>query len=135
MPLDGRNAWPSIVEGKPSAHDAILLNTTPTSGAIRLGDWKLVLNGGAVDSDDGDAASAADAVKKKAAKKKSAENSVELFDLAKDPYEKTNLAAANPAKVAEFRARYDSFAAQAVPPKSQPRAPGYQTPKVWGEKD
>ena len=27
------------------AHDQILLNTTPQGGAIRVGDWKLVLNG------------------------------------------------------------------------------------------
>src|SRR4051794_11089559 len=45
LPLDGRDAWPAIVEGAKSPHDEILLNATPTSGALRVGDWKLVLNG------------------------------------------------------------------------------------------
>ena len=45
LPLDGRDAWPTIADGKPSPHDEILLNTTPANGGIRVGDWKLVLNG------------------------------------------------------------------------------------------
>src|SRR5262249_3839690 len=75
LPLDGRDAWATIAEGKPSPHDAILLNATPRNGAVRVGDWKLVLNGhrGAEGGADG------------------AER-VELFNLADDLGEKTNLA-------------------------------------------
>lgn len=133
LPLDGRDAWAAIAAGAPSPHDAILLNTTPTSGAIRMGDWKLVLNGSANDSED--AENPAPSAAKKSKKKKSAEESVELFNLAQDPYEKTNLAATQPAKVAELRARYATFAAQAVAPKVQPRDPAFQVPKIWGEKN
>jgi arylsulfatase A-like enzyme len=133
LPLDGRDAWAAIAAGAPSPHDAILLNTTLTSGAIRMGDWKLVLNGSANDSED--AENPAPSAAKKSKKKKSADESVELFNLAQDPYEKTNLAATQPAKVAELRARYATFAAQAVAPKVQPRDPAFQVPKIWGEKN
>ena len=37
--------------------------------------------------------------------------------------------------VKELRARYDAYAKQAVPPRSRPKAAGFQSPKVWGEKD
>ena len=133
LPLDGRDAWAAIAAGAPSPHDAILLNTTPTSGAIRMGEWKLVLNGSANDSED--AENPTPTAAKKSKKKKSADESVELFNLARDPYEKTNLAATQPAKVAELRARYATFAAQAVAPKVQPRDPAFQVPKIWGEKN
>ena len=99
-------------------------NTTPNSGGIRVGDWKLVVAGGTVLDEDEAAA---------APKKAQAANRVELFNLANDPYEKQDLAATNPAKVKELRARYDAFSREAVPPKSRPKPPGFQSPKVWGE--
>jgi len=34
LPLDGRDAWPTIAEGKPSPHEEILLNAAPASGAM-----------------------------------------------------------------------------------------------------
>ena len=95
-----------------------------------MGDWKLVLNGNANDSEDAEKPAT-----KKSKKKKSAEDSVELFNLAQDPFEKTDLAATQPTKVAELRARYATFAAQAVTPKVQPRDPAFQVPKIWGEKN
>src|SRR5437879_265702 len=54
LPLDGRDAWPTIADGKPSPHEEILLNATPTSGAIRVGDWKLVFNGHRPDGNEGE---------------------------------------------------------------------------------
>jgi arylsulfatase A-like enzyme len=132
LPLDGRDMWSTITAGAPSPHDAILINASPRKGALRAGDWKLVMNGQVAepgDGDDGDAAQAGD--KEKA----TAPSSVELFNLAKDPGEKENLASQHPDKVRELRARYDAFAAQQVPPKAQPRPKGFVTPKVWGQKD
>jgi arylsulfatase A-like enzyme len=119
LPLDGRDAWPAITQGAPSPHDAILLNAAPNWGAIRMGDWKLVINGfrNSAETD-------AQALGRE---------TVELFNLAADPNEKNNLAAENPAKVKELRARYDAFARGAVPPKFRPRAAEFQAPKVWGE--
>ena len=133
LPLDGRDAWPAITEGKTSPHESILINSTPTSGAIRVGDWKLVLGGGAPESDDGDAAPASDTPKKKGGKKKQAASAVELFNLADDLGEKTNLAETNPEKVKELRARYEAFAREAVAPKGKPRPADFVVPKVWGE--
>jgi arylsulfatase A-like enzyme len=136
LPIDGRDAWAAITAGAPSPHDAILLNSTPVGGAIRVGDWKLVLNGQVADSDDGDGGAAAGKAKAKAGKKREAAEAtggVELFNLARDPYEKTNLAATEPDKVRALRARYDAYAREAVPPKARPAGAGYKAPKVWGE--
>lgn len=133
LPLDGRDAWASITAGAPSPHDAILINAAPQKGALRMGDWKLVLNGGAADNADGEAD--AEPVAEKPAANKGTLNSIELFNLAKDPSEKTNLAAKYPEKVKELRARYDAFAKQQVAPKAAPKAKEFKSPKVWGEKD
>jgi arylsulfatase A-like enzyme len=139
LPLDGRDAWATITAGRPSPHADILLNTTPANGAVRAGDWKLVLNGS--HSEIGPESPGPKAAKGKKGKVgkagKAAANrdgeSVELFNLAADPYEKTNLAAEQPEKVHELKARLAAYAAEAAPPKSGPQAPGFQVPKVWGE--
>jgi len=136
LPLDGRDAWPTIAQGKPSPHAEILLNTTPTAGAMRVGDWKLVLNGSGehAAADGGNPEKEA----KKAKKARAAgatDEPVELFNLAQDPYEKQNLAAADPGKLQELRARLDALAKQAAPPKSTAPAPGYKPPKVWGAQE
>jgi arylsulfatase A-like enzyme len=134
LPLDGRDAWPAITEGAASPNEFILYNTTPGNGAIRIGDWKLVMGGNVADSEDG---GAENTPKKKKAKKKQANGGpqVELFNLANDPNEKNNLAASNPEKVAELRAKLSELAAQAVPPKSAPMPAGFKSPRVWGQAD
>jgi arylsulfatase A-like enzyme len=119
LPLDGRDIWPTITEGKPSPHGAILLNTTPNTGAIRMGEWKLIIKSG----NDGDGGRV----------EKLAEESVELFQLTVDPYETKNLAEAHPEKVRELRARLDAFAHEAVAPKIKPKPNGFVSPAVWGE--
>lgn len=97
LPLDGRDLWPTLTGDKPSPHDEILLNAAPDVGAIRVGDWKLKL------------------------RFRGTNEQVELFNLAEDLSEKTNLAEAMPEKVKDLRTRYQRWAAQAVPPKNQPR--------------
>jgi arylsulfatase A-like enzyme len=122
LPVDGLDIWPVLTEGKPSPHEAILLNTTPRVGAIRAGDWKLVVKNGADDPDGGPP-------------RNPERKSVELFNLRDDPYEKTNLAEANPDKLKELQDKLNTFAEQAAPPKSRPKPNGFVVPKVWGEKD
>ncbi len=123
LALDGKDIWPTLTQGQPSPHEDILLNTTPTNGAIRAGNWKLVLNGHRGDADGGG---------EEAQEEK---GRVELFNLAEDLSEKTNLADRFPDRVKELRARLDGYARQAVPPKTKPKPKGFQSPKVWGEKE
>ena len=132
LPLDGRDVWATITVGAPSPHEEILFNTTPRNGAIRVGDWKLVLNG-ALSVDDGDVAPKAQKARKKAKANAAKNEAVELFDLAADPGEKNNLAGSNPDVVKKLRARYDALARQAVPPKSKPQPADYKAPAIWGQ--
>jgi arylsulfatase A-like enzyme len=122
-PLDGRDAWPTIAAGAPSPHEDILLNTSPGGGAIRVGDWKLVINGSTTVHDDGDD----DPVPTPAGRK------IELFNLVDDPSESTNLAAKHPEKVKDLSARYESYSREAVPPKARPKSKEFRVPKVWGQ--
>jgi arylsulfatase A-like enzyme len=122
LPLDGLDIWPTLTEGKPSPHKAILINTTPNNGAVRSGDWKLVVRNGADDPDGNPA-------------KKKDKESIELFNLKDDPYEKTNLAEKNPEKFKELKDVLAAYAKQAVTPKSKPKPADFVSPKVWGEKD
>lgn len=134
-PLDGRDAWPAITQGAASPHEEILHNVTLSGGAIRVGDWKLIVNGQVADGEDGAVASAAKAKgAKKKAGKSGAEN-VELFNIKSDPYEKTNLAAANPGKTQELQTRLAVYQKAAVPSRQANMVPGFKAPKVWGEKD
>jgi len=96
LALDGRDLWPALTRGAPSPHDEILMNTTPSGGALRAGDWKLVVQFAP----------------------RTRVESVELYDLAHDVGESRDLASSQPEKVAELRARYEKLAAQAVPPKA-----------------
>jgi len=122
LPLDGKNAWPTIAEGKPSPHDEILLNVTPYNGAIRSGDFKLVHNGrlGANYTDP-----------------KPSEETFELFNIADDPYEKNDLSDKNPQKLSELKQRLQSYAGRAakanIPPNKMPK--DFTPPKAWGHAD
>ena len=90
-PLDGLNVWPAIGEGKPSPRDEVVYGLEPFRAAVRKGDWKLVW-------------------------RTVLPSQVELFNLAEDPAEKTNLADQNPQKVAELQQRIEALARDAVPP-------------------
>ena len=118
LPLDGHDIMPVLADDKPSPHEDILLNAvTPNDGAIRMGDWKLILNGNdgvtpSVDLETGERKKGA----KKPSKEKRAEPKAELFNLRDDPGETRNLAAVYPERVAELRRRYDHYARAAVKP-------------------
>jgi arylsulfatase A-like enzyme len=134
LPLDGKNAWPALSADKPSPHEEILLNATPTAGALRVGDWKLVINGTREHNDGPDPATGRIAGFFGGDGRADAPGDViELFNIARDPYERANLAASQPGQVERLRVRYDALARQAVRPKAAPPAPGYRPPQVWGE--
>ncbi len=90
-PLDGHDVWGAIAEGRPSGRDEVVYNVDPFGGAVRQGDWKLVW-------------------------KSTLPTSVELFNLAADPYEKTNLADKQPKKVKELQARIEQLAKESAKP-------------------
>lgn len=112
LPLDGMDMWPSITKGKKSPRTEVLCNTAPDTGAIRVGDWKLVINGSQRDTDEESRRGKGNNQHSKD------EQSMELFDLSKDPGEKINLADSQPAKVKALLKHYQAYAAQAVPPKN-----------------
>jgi arylsulfatase A-like enzyme len=129
LPLDGCDLWPVLTQGRPSPHNEILLNTTPNGGALRVGEWKLILNGSAAGAEDA-ADGAASPPARRGARGK---DLVELFNLAQDPYERANLAQQRADKVKELRARYETLARQAATPRNAPKPGGFRSPKVWGE--
>lgn len=128
LPLDGRDAWPTIAGGKPSPHEEILFNAAPASGAILVGSWKLVIRGQVATAEN---QQARDKPRRKRAKAR--REPIELFHLAVDPYEKENLASKHPDRVEQLLDRYRKLASQAVPPNSAPKAPGFHSPKIWGQ--
>lgn len=131
LPLDGKNMWDMIASGRSSPRTEVLNNLEPTRAAIRVGDWKLVRhtrqpNAGAKKS------------KRQKGKQKEKQKTgrtgtqIELFDLAKDPYETTNLADSQPEKVRELLDRLKVYAAGSAPPKQTPMPKGFKAPAVWG---
>lgn len=131
LPIDGHDIWPLLTGGQPT-RDTFVLNSTPNGGAIRVGPWKLIVNGASADDD----AETSDSQGLPATRKKRRQRSnskLELFNLIEDSSETQNLADQHPEKVKELRARLDAFSKEAVPPKLAPKAKGFQSPAVWGE--
>jgi arylsulfatase A-like enzyme len=100
---DGLDIWPVLTQGAKSPHDALLLpGMAPDKMALRMGNWKLMLN--ASDKDAEEAKGSDKAIGK-----------MELYNLANDIAEKNNLAKSQPEKLAEMRARLDALLHDAVP--------------------
>jgi arylsulfatase A-like enzyme len=114
---DGRDIWPVLTQGAKSPHDAILLCSArgPKTVAIRMGDWKLLVNPSSGDSEEAEGAGEQDAQG----------GGIELYNLAKDIAEKQNLAAAQPERVKAMRARLDTMLADSVKMENlNPPTPG-----------
>src|SRR5262249_34017075 len=90
-PLDGLNVWSTIAEGKASPRDEIVYSIEPFRAAIRKGDWKLVW-------------------------KATLPPKLELFNLAQDVSETTNVAEKHPDQVAALKQRIEVLSQEAVPP-------------------
>jgi arylsulfatase A-like enzyme len=90
-PIDGLDVWGTISEGKPSPRTEMVYDLQPFRAGLRQGDWKLVW-------------------------RTPLPQAVELYNIAKDPSEKDNVAAANPDKVVALQKRANELAAGMVPP-------------------
>ncbi len=98
LPLDGLDAWQAIAAGAESPRQEL----AHSRKVIRVGDWKLLDTNG--ESYGGRWSSRR-----------------QLYNIAEDPYEKTNLAGSEPAKVAELRTRltHHREAARGAAPAAQ----------------
>ena len=90
-PLDGLNVWETIAQGSPSPRTEFIYNIEPFRAAMRQGDWKIIW-------------------------RPLLPSTVDLYNLADDPSEKNNLAAAHPDKVAAMQARLETMAKEAAEP-------------------
>lgn len=111
LPLDGRDAWAMISDGAKSPHDAILLmGTVPSRAAVRVGEWKLLMNASEQDAEAVDPTVAAKQGKT------AGKSTMQLYNLSLDPGEKNDLAPQQPERVATMRAKLDELLKDAVPP-------------------
>ena len=103
-PFDGRDMWKAIADGAPSPTDDVLINVEAFRGAVRKGDWKLI-------------------------KIALLPGKTQLFNLARDPGETTDVAADNPEIVKDLEARLLAYAKEQKPSlwiKAQPAFVGNQ---------
>jgi hypothetical protein len=107
-----------LTQGAKSPHEAILLVQSPQHAAVRMGDWKLLVNAGQAGSDETPSPSPRAKVKAKAKARKAAkaDSPVSLYNLATDVSEKTDLAASEPERVAALQAKLQEFLKNAAPP-------------------
>ena len=86
-PFDGKDMWKTLADGGPSPNEDVLINVEAFRGAVRKGDWKL-------------------------GKVALLPGKTELFNLAKDPGETTNVAEHNPKVVHDLETRLLAYAKQ-----------------------
>ncbi|WP_324132580.1 arylsulfatase [Bosea sp. (in: a-proteobacteria)] len=89
-PLDGVDVWQTLSQGAPSPRTEIVYNVEMFRAALRQGDWKLNLRA-------------------------TLPTKVELYNIAKDPGETTNLVAENAPLVAALQKRIDDLSKEMKP--------------------
>lgn len=108
--IDGFDQWPAIRDNQASRRKEVLLSVEDLRGAIRVGDWKLILY-------------------------TSLPQHLELYDVPHDPGEEDNAAERNPELVAQLLARLNDYAWDMAPAKfidELVRARRTDIPMVWG---
>ena len=107
--LDGVNAWPAIAEEQLSARQDILLNVEDFRGAIRSGEWKLIVRA-------------------------ALPSKYELFDIENDPEESQNQAETYPDRVKALLKQLNEYAYEMAPSKYlEEIGQGKTLPIYWGD--
>ena len=109
--LDGFDVWKTLAEEQLSPRDEMLLNVEDFRGAIRVGEWKLIVRA-------------------------TLPNKLELFDIANDPEESQNQAEAYPDRVKSLLQRLNEYAYEMAAPKYLEeigQARGGGIPIYWGD--
>ncbi len=88
--LDGMDQWPTLSAGRPGPRKEVLINVEDFRGAIRVGEWKLVVHA-------------------------ALPSTLELFDIANDPEEARNLADRNSERVSQMLAKLNDYAYEMAP--------------------
>ncbi len=105
-PLDGLDVWSVIAQGQRTPRKELLLNVDDFHGAIRVGEWKLIAH----------AALPA---------------RIELFDIANDPQEAENQAAAYPDRVQDLLGRLNAHAYDMAPSLYLDALAPAASPALW----
>ncbi|MDR1382629.1 MAG: arylsulfatase [Planctomycetaceae bacterium] len=109
LPLDGADFKDVLTENKTKPRKEVLINAEVNRGAIRFGDWKIVISN-------------LDADNKENAK-------TELFNVKDDPGETNDLSASNSEKLKELQELYEKYASEAIPSLFRFRSRNSQTPR------
>jgi arylsulfatase A-like enzyme len=110
-PIDGLDLWDSIAEGKPSPRKELLINAEDFRGAIRIGEWKLIVYTVLPER-------------------------IELYQLKADPSEEDNQAERESERVHTLLKRLSEYAWEMAPSKyledlARPRK--VEAPMYWGD--
>lgn len=134
--LDGRDLWPALIGNPHLVREEILINAAPGTGALRRGDWKLVVNGHLKFKGGTPGANFAWAnllEESRLPREDASRKKIELFNLADDPGETRDLATTEPGLLRDLTARYEAYARQAVPLVGGDKPADFKVPAVWGE--
>lgn len=110
LPIDGMDVWPMLTTQAASPHNAILSVHSPTKAAVRMGDWKLISQAPSVN-----APARAARAKTRVKNRQQGAETIQLYNLATDIGEATNLAEKDPERVATMKAMLDVLLKDAVP--------------------
>ena len=109
--LDGFDAWATLTQAQLSPREDILLNVEAFRGAIRAGEWKLIVRA-------------------------TLPSKLELFDIANDPEESQNQADAYPDRVRNLLKRLNDFSYEMATPlylEELGQARTVPVPIYWGD--